>query len=137
MTYLLDTTVVSELRRPRVNPNVAAWFTATRESDWYLSVLVLGELRRGVELLRPHDPRQAAVYEAALEELRRVSAGRVLPVTTEIAEEWGRIDARSPVSTTDGLMAATAKVHGLTLVTRNTRDLIHTGVRLLNPFEPG
>ena len=103
----------------------------------YLSVLVVGEIRRGIEQLRRRDPAQAAVYEAWLARLRLDYADRVLPITVDIAEEWGRMNVPDPVPVIDGLMAATAKVRGLTLVTRNTADLVGTGVQLLNPFELG
>ena len=81
-------------------------------------------------------PRQATIFEACLASLRRDYADRILPVTAEIAEEWGRLNVPDPVAAIDGLLAATAHVHGLTLVTRNTADVARTGVALLNPFAP-
>jgi predicted nucleic acid-binding protein len=131
----LDTNVVSEVRRPRGAPAVKAWFDSVDAADLHLSVLVLGEIQRGIERLRRRDGRQAAVLQRWLGQLRRDYADRILPVTADIAEEWGRLNVPDPVPTIDGLMAATAKVRGLTLVTRNTADLARTGVRLLNPFE--
>jgi hypothetical protein len=101
-----------------------------------LSVLVVGEIRRGIERLRRRDPAQTAIYEAWLSRLRQDYTDRIIPITPEIAEEWGRLNVPDPVPTVEGLMAATAKVRGLTFVTRNTADLIRTGVPLLNPFEP-
>ena len=98
-------------------------------------MLVVGEIHRGIAQLRHRDPQQAAVYEAWLARLREDYADRILPITVDIAEEWGRMNVPDPVPVIDGLMAATAKVRGLTLVTRNTADLIRTGVPLLNPFE--
>lgn len=105
-------------------------------TDLYLSVLVVGEIRLGIERLRRRDPAQAAVYAAWLAGLRRDYADRIVPVTADIAEEWGRINVPDPVPTIGGLLAATASVRGVTLVARNTADLIRTGAPLLNPFEP-
>ncbi|MGH2370874.1 MAG: type II toxin-antitoxin system VapC family toxin, partial [Chloroflexota bacterium] len=136
MSYLLATNIVSEARRPNGNANVKAWLASVSAVSLYLSVLVIGEIRRGIEHLRRRDPVQAAVYESWLATLVRDYAGHILPVTAEIAEEWGRMNAPDPVPTIDGLMAATAHVHGLTFVTRNTADVARAGVRLLNPFEP-
>lgn len=136
MTFLVDTNVASEARRPNGDPNVKAWMASVRGVDLYLSVLLIGEVRRGIERLRRRDPVQAAVFEEWLAGLRRDFAERILPITAEVADEWGRMNVPDPIPVVDGLMAATAKVGGLTLVTRNTSDLIRTGVRLLNPFEP-
>ena len=135
MTFLVDTNVISEARKPNGHPNVRAWFGSVRGIDLYLSVLVIGEIRQGIERLRRRDASQADVYEAWLAMLRRDYADRILPITGEVAEEWGRINVPDPVPAIDGLLAATAKVHGLTLVTRNTTDIARTGVRLLNPFQ--
>ena len=136
MSFLLDTNIVSEVRRPQGNANVKDWVAGTPAGSLYLSVLVVGEIHRGIAQLRRRDPQQAAVYEAWLARLREDYADRILPITVDIAEEWGRMNVPDPVPVIDGLMAATAKVRGLTLVTRNTVDLIRTGVPLLNPFEP-
>ena len=135
MSFLLDTNIVSEVRRPQGNANVKDWVAGTPAGSLYLSVLVVGEIHRGIAQLRRRDPQQAAVYEAWLARLREDYADRILPITVDIAEEWGRMNVLDPVPVIDGLMAATAKVRGLTLVTRNTADLIRTGVPLLNPFE--
>jgi predicted nucleic acid-binding protein len=136
VSYLLDTNVVSEIRKPQANPYVRAWFAAVPGERLYLSVLTVGEIRRGIERLRRRDPTQAAVFEAWLASLRQQYADRLLPVTAEIAEEWGRLNVPDPIPTVDGLLAATARVGGLVLVTRNTADLARTGVRLLDPFTP-
>lgn len=136
MSYLLDTNVVSEPRRTRPAPHVAAWIRSVPERDLYVSALVLGEVRRGIERLRLRgDTRQAELFEAWLDEVRVRFADRVVPIDGSVAEVWGRIDAAAPTPTEDGLMAATAIVHGFTLVTRNVRHVAHTGVRLLNPWE--
>ena len=95
---------------------------------------MIGEVRQGIERLRPRDPSRAAVYEAWLAVLGRDYRDRVLPITAEISEQWGRFNAVRTTSVVDGLMAATASVHDLTLVTRNVVDVSGTGVRLLNPF---
>lgn len=135
MSFLLDTNVISEARKPRGDAVVKAWISSVESEELYLSVLVLGEIRRGVELLRRTDPTQANAYELWLQSLTSDHGGRVLPVTLEIAEEWGRINVRDYLPVVDGLMAATAKVWNMTFVTRNTADVERSGVRLLNPFE--
>jgi predicted nucleic acid-binding protein len=135
VTYLLDTNVISEVRKAQGNSQVKAWFEATPTDDLYLSVLTIGEIRRGIQRLRRRDIAQADVFDAWLAGLLREFGKRVLPVTTEIADVWGRLGVPDPVSTVDGLLAATADVGGLTLVTRNTADLARTGVPLLNPFD--
>ena len=135
MAFLLDTNVVSELRKPRPDPNVRAWLASVPEADLHLSVLVVGEIRQGVERLRRRDPARAAPYEAWLSELGRRFADRLAPVTVEVCEEWGRLNVPDPLPVVDGLMAATAKVRGWTFVTRNVADLARADVRLLNPFD--
>ncbi len=136
MSFLLDTNVLSEARKPAGDANVRAWLASVRGTDLYLSVLVVGEIRQGIERLRRRDPAQAAVYETWLATLRRDYADRILPVTADIAEAWGRLNVPDPVPVVDGLLAATAQVRDLTLVTRNIADLARTSVRLLNPFAP-
>jgi predicted nucleic acid-binding protein len=133
--YLLDTNVLSEVRRPLGDASVKRWISSIPTEDLYLSVLTLGEVRRGIGLLGRRDPAQAEVYEAWLVTVLRDYADRVLPVDAETAEEWGRMNVPGPVSIVDGLMAATAKVRNMTFVTRNTADVTSTGVRLLNPFD--
>jgi predicted nucleic acid-binding protein len=135
VTYLLDTNVISELRKDHGNASVMAWFAATAADELYLSVLTVGEIRNGIERLRRRDPTQTGIFEAWLEALQRDFAERLLPTTAQIADAWGRLGVPDPVPTVDGLLAATARVGGLTLVTRNTADLARTGVRLLNPFD--
>jgi predicted nucleic acid-binding protein len=136
MTYLLDTNVVSELRRPRAAPQVAAWARSVAPGSTFISVLVLGEVRAGVERLRRRDPVQAAVYHDWLEDLRRTFASRTIPVDHKIAEEWGSLNATSPIAAVDGLMAATARMRGMILVTRNVAHVDRPGIRVLNPWEP-
>ena len=132
---MLDTNVISEARRPRGDANVKAWLASVPADNLYLSVLVVGEIRGGIERLRRRDPVQADAYEGWLATLRRDYADRLLPVTAEVADEWGRMNVSDPVPVVDGLMAATAKVKCLTLVTRNTADIERSGARILNPFE--
>ena len=135
MSFLLDTNVVSEPRKGRrADANVMRWFSSVGTEELYISVLVIGEIRQGIEGLRRRDPLQAGHLETWLAELRRGYADRILSVDLEAAEEWGRMNAPDPISTRDGLMAATAKVRNMTFVTRNTSDVARTGVRLLDPF---
>ena len=135
MRYLLDTNVLSEVRRPRGDAGVKRWISSVPTEDLYLSVLTLGEVRRGIGLLSRRDPVQADVYEAWLVTVLRDYADRVLPVDAAAAEEWGRMNVPNPVSVVNGLMAATAKVRNMTFVTRNTADVARTGARLLNPLD--
>lgn len=134
--YLLDTNVVSELRKGRrANPNLMAWLHAVEENELFLSVLVIGELRSGVERIRRRDPVQAQALERWLIDLEATYADRILPVTAAIADRWGRLSAGDPTSVVDCLMAATALENNFTLVTRNTDDVQRTGVKFLNPFD--
>lgn len=136
MSLLLDTNVVSELRkRGRMHPQVRVWFESVAAADLHLSVLVVGELRRGIDKVRAKDTRQAAALERWVQRLMREHADRILPVDRRVAEAWGRFSAAKSGSTVDLLMAATAHVHELVLVTRNTRHVAWTGVACLNPFE--
>jgi predicted nucleic acid-binding protein len=135
LSYLVDTNVFSELRKgARCNPSVAEWFAALRSDEIFLSVLNVGELRRGIELIRRRDPTSAQALEGWLEGLLQDHGDRILPVDREVASEWGRLNVPDPLPVIDSLLAATAKVHGLTLATRNTRDIERTGVRCVNPF---
>jgi len=134
VSFLLDTNVVSEIRKRAPHPNVLGWFSSVPASDLFLSVLVVGEIRQGVDRLARRDPAQAAVFEHWLKQLVAVYEDRIVPVTTEVAEVWGRLNLPDPVPVVDGLLAATALVRGWTLVTRNTADVASTGVRLLDPF---
>ena len=122
MTYLLDTNVVSELRKSTPDGNVARWASADAKGGVFISALVVGEIRHGIAKVRDRGPRQADALEAWLDNLVVAYQERVLPVTAAVADEWGQLNAMSPPPV-DGLMAATAKVHHLTLVTRNAADV--------------
>ncbi len=137
MSYLLDTNVLSELRKSKGDTRVKTWFEKVEGNDLFLSVLVVGEIRQGIERLKPRDPEQAQVYELWLTTLKRDYRERVLTVGRDIAETWGRLNAVQALPVIDGLLAATALVHDLTLVTRNVTDVARTGVSLLNPFGSG
>jgi len=135
VSYLIDANVISELRKgERANARVLRWYESIADSDVYLSVLVLGEIRQGLERARGRDPAQARALERWLRDVRDAFGERVLPVSEAVAEEWGRMNAVRPLPVVDGLLAATAKVHGLTLVTRNVADVADTGAECLDPF---
>ena len=136
MSFLIDTNIISEVRKgDRCDPAVADWWSGVAEDDLWLSALVLGEIRKGVELARRRDPTKAAALEAWLGDVIAGFGDRVLPVDTAVAEEWGRMNAVRPVPVVDALLAATAKTNGLTLVTRNGADVAGLDVEVLNPFE--
>jgi predicted nucleic acid-binding protein len=133
--YLLDTNVVSEARKRNGSPMVKDWIGAAHGPTLYLSSLTVGEIRCGVEIRRRSDPAQAAVLERWLHTLHRQFSERIVPITSEIAEEWGRLNAVRTLPTADGLIAATARVNGWTLVSRNAKDFAGTGVSVVNPFD--
>ncbi len=133
--FLLDTNVVSELRkRDRANTGVRTWFSERDNSELFLSVLVIGELRQGVERARLRDATQAEHLDRWLLRLVHDYAERILVVDAASAELWSRLNVPDPISTVDGLLAATAITHDLTLATRNVKDVERTGVRVANPF---
>ncbi|HEX5761098.1 MAG TPA: type II toxin-antitoxin system VapC family toxin [Thermoanaerobaculia bacterium] len=135
MSYLVDTNVLSEARKSRrCDPGVASWFSAVPATEIYVSALTAGEIRKGVEARRRRDELAARALERWLEELMTTYADRILPVDEEVADRWGRLNVPDALPPIDGLLAATASVHGLTLVTRNVRHVERTGVALLNPF---
>ncbi len=136
MAFLLDTNVVSELRKPAPRPSVARWHERHQKAETFLSVLVVGELRSGIERLAARDAAQARVLEGWLQVLETALGATILPITAEIADRWGRLNVPpSPPPIVDGLMAATALTHRLTFVTRNVADVARTGVTLVNPFD--
>jgi predicted nucleic acid-binding protein len=136
LIFLVDTNVLSEISgREYADKRVLAWFDSVPESDLYVSVIAVGEIEQGVERLRRRDPEQARVYEEWLDKLQKRFSDRIMPVTLEVAYEWGRLNVPDPIGTEDGLIAATAKVNGLTVATRNVSDFVRTGVNILNPWE--
>jgi len=136
VNYLIDTNIISEVRKAhRCDPKVSAWYASISDDSLYLSALVIGELRKGIELCRANEPARARSLEKWLNDVIEAFGDRILPIDNVIAEEWGRMGAKRPVSTVDGLLAATAIVHKMTLVTRNTRDVIDLGAKILNPFK--
>lgn len=135
MKFLLDTNVISEIRkRERAHPNVAQWVSQTPVKDIGTSVVVLAEIRRGIELKRRNDPEQAEVFDRWFAQMRTRLGDRVLTIDEPIAEAWALLSVPDPLPLIDGLLAATAKVHGLTLVTRNIADVARTDVSILDPF---
>ncbi|WP_437505877.1 type II toxin-antitoxin system VapC family toxin [Sorangium sp. So ce1099] len=132
----MDTNIVSELRKEaRCDPGVSRWLDAADEDDLFMSVLTLGEVRMGALGLARRNPAGAARVQAWVDALHSQYAGRILPVSLEIAETWARLSVPDRLPAVDGLLDATAIVHNLTLVTRNTRDVARTGVKLINPFD--
>lgn len=135
MRYLLDTNVVSELRKgERADPGLAAWFAGIDGDDLALSVLVAGELRLGVLRLQRRDPESAAHLTVWLARLLKAYRGRILPVDSDVVHAWADLNVDRPLPVIDSLLAATALVHGLTLVTRNESDLAGVEATILNPF---
>ena len=122
-------------KRDSCNSDVAAWWNDVAENDVWLSTLVLGEIRKGVELARRNDTRKAELLEQWLAEVTSSFGNRILPVDAAVAEEWGKMNAIRPLSAVDSLLAATAKVYELTFVTRNESDVAGLNVDVLNPFD--
>ncbi len=136
MSYLIDTNVISEVRKgERCDARVSSWYAAIADDDIFLSTLVLGEIRKGVEIARPRDPAKATALERWLQDVQAAFSGRVLGIDDAVADQWGRMSALRPVAVIDGLLAATALIHGLTLVTRNDGDVAGLGAAVLNPFK--
>jgi len=137
--FLLDTNCVSELVRVKPQPRVIEWFVATDERLLYLSVLTVGEIRKGLASL-PQGKRRTRLETWLELELRARFAGRLLPIDEEVAHRWGLLAAQAkrrgkPLAVIDGLLAATALHHNLTLVTRNIGDFVDTQVPVLDPWE--
>jgi toxin FitB len=134
--YLLDTNVIAELRKGRrANPRVRAWLDQIDADQLFLSVLTIGEIRKGIDNIRRRDATAAASLERWCRRLLTGYADRILLVDTAVAEEWGRLQVPDPLPVIDSLLAATARVHGLVLATRNVKDVERTGVEIVNPFE--
>lgn len=136
MRYLLDTNFISELRKnDRANPGVQAWAMANDPSLCALSVVTLGEIRRGIEDKRRKDPQQAQAIERWLGAMTMKYEAAILPVSLEIADRWGRLMSATQLPSQDLLLAATALEHDLTVVTRNTADFEGSGARIHNPWK--
>jgi toxin FitB len=138
-SFLLDTNIPSELTRARPEARVTAWLQPMDNDRLHLSVITLGEIRKGFTLL-PEPSRRLQLERWLERELHPWFADRILPVDEPVAERWGALDGErqlqgTPLNTADGLIAATALEHGLTLVTRNTKDFAGLGLRLLNPWD--
>lgn len=132
--FLLDTNVVSELRKPRPHGGVLAWLDALDDAQLYLSAVTLGEIQAGIELTREQDPDKARDIEAWLEQV--AVAYNVLPMDAATFRAWARLMHRkSDTLYEDAMIAATASLHGLTVATRNVGDFRALGVEVLNPFE--
>ena len=135
MSYLLDTNILSELRRgSRCDVGVAEWFAGCAEEELFTSVLCLGEIRLGIEAVRPRDQEFARRLLLWLDYLIEAFEGRILAVDQIVALEWGRAAAPSSVAPVDELLAATASARGFTLVTRSVRNVARMGIPVLNPF---
>ena len=137
--YLLDTNVVSELMKRRPSRHVTEWVETTSEELMHLSVMTIGEIRKGIDLIDQDEPRRAALQSWLDHDLRVRFAGRLLAFDDGVAERWGQLEAiakrqRLTLPTIDAQLAATALHHGLTFVTRNTADIRATGVPVFNPW---
>jgi predicted nucleic acid-binding protein len=137
LSYLLDTNVLSELVRSRPEPRVVGWFEGAPESTLHVSVLTLGELRSGIEGMKLGGARRERLRLWLEHDLPERFGERVLPVSLRVADRWGRLvaDADAPVPAIDSLLAATALVHGLRMVTRNKRDFLFAGLEVISPWE--
>lgn len=137
MSYLLDTNVLSELCRKAPDPRVVAWAENRPTSTLFLSVLTLGEMRKGIESMA-NSKRRLALRDWLETDLPAFFAGRILAINMQVADRWGRIVAAAgkPVPAIDSLLAATALHHGLGLVTRNARDFSFPGLEVLDPWKP-
>lgn len=136
MNYLIDTNIISEIRKgPRCNDRVASWYAAVKDTELYLSVLVIGEVRKGIESARRRDSDKAQTLEKWLEQVKSAFGDRILPIDDSVGDEWGRMSTIRSIPVVDALLAATAKIHGMTLVTRNAKDVADLGAMVLNPFE--
>lgn len=135
MTYLLDTNVLSETRKRHLAAGVAGWISATPPDRLHVSVLTIGEIEQGISRVRDRgDQQQASALERWLREVETGFEDRVLPVTLTVAAAWGRQQYAQPLPVIDALIAATARVHGMIVVTRNAKDFELAGVPVLNPF---
>jgi len=134
--FLIDTNVISEIRKgDRANTAVSAWFGAHATESRFLSVLTLGEIRKGIEQIRAKDSGKAAAFEKWLLAILASYEGRILDIGLDEAEIWGRVSSKGKLPEVDGLIAATALAHGFSVVTRNVNDYKSSGVNVVNPWE--
>ena len=131
--YLIDTDVLSALRRPDRNPEIVGWISGQRAADLYLSVVTVGEIERGIARERQRNPAFADQLGAWLDNLVRLYADRILPVDTSVARRWAHLTGEHGHDSADLFIAATALEHGLTVVTRDVRHFEPTGVAVLDP----
>ncbi len=136
MSYLLDTVVLSALRRPDRHADVVRWIRGRAESELFISVVTLGEIERGISRQRGHDPIFAQALKLWLDQVLTLYGDRVLPVTTAIARRWGLLSGETGRDDIDLLIAATAQAHGLIVATRNVKHFERCDVATLNPFGP-
>ena len=138
MNYLIDTNVISELKRRRPEPSVLAWISERPAASLYLSVISLGEIRKGVQSVTDLH-KKSQLLDWLESDLHNFFADRILPIDASIANRWGILlaNAKRPMPAIDSLLAATAGAHHLTFVTRNTKDLQGLEIPLLNPWLNG
>lgn len=136
--YLIDTNVLSEIRKgpQRAQPEVFQWWLGMRDQELFLSVMTLGEIRKGIDRLGSRDVAQTLALERWLDEVKRTFRERVIDVSLAVAERWGKLQAIRSLPEVDALLAASALEFDLTLVTRNEADFEGLGIRVLNPFLP-
>jgi predicted nucleic acid-binding protein len=132
--YLIDTVVLSELRKPNRDAHLTAWIKKQRTSDLFLSVVTIGEIERGIVLQRTKDPIFAVALASWLDRILALYSERVLPFDLRVARRWGQLSATLGNDSADLMISATALEHGLTVVTRNVSDFESTGVAIFNPF---
>jgi hypothetical protein len=135
VSFLLDTNIISDLRRTAAHTApLDRWFAEQTADSLFVSVITIGEIREGIERLRRRESRRAGILAHWLDDLSRVYRDRVLPIDAAVADEWGRLRSVRTLPVVDALLAATARTHGLTLVTRNDKDFAGLNLDVLNPF---
>ncbi len=134
MSFLLDTNVISETRKRNPDRNVLAWLQAADQAGLFISVLTIGELTKGIALHRRRDPGAAASLAHWLHGIEELFADRIILIDAPIARIWGELNVERPLPVIDSLLAATAKVRGFTLVTRNVKDVQSIGVAVVSPW---
>ncbi len=135
MSFLLDTVLLSELRKAKPSRKVVRWMQTQKSETLFISVVSVGEIERGIEMARKSDAAFAAELELWIEALLRLYDDQVLPVSADAARLWGRLSAKLGHDGADLLIAATALTHGLTVVTRNVKHFAPTGIAVINPFD--